>query len=333
MLPADVSNVITGVFGLDSHAVLRRLFRKRRLVDPRAFEDSRRRSGFFVPPDLAPVYNFPNVDASGQCLGLLEFGGGVDQSDIAPYFRKIGVPVPNIQIIAAEGTNTDPSTDPDSTAEVALDIAIAGALSGGAKVAVYFSTPDEKGLIDALSTVIHDSVNDPSVVSISWGSDENQPFGNQVPWSLAAIDHVNQSLLAMAQLGITVCVATGDDGAGGRIKDGKAHVNFPATSPYVLAVGGTTLRGPSGKDGQIPTEVVWNDGPGSGTGGGVSDITPVPNWQDGKVPRSINPGNFAGRAIPDVAANADPDTGYLIIGGEKPWSSAERVPLPLYGPA
>jgi len=63
------------------------------------------------------------------------------------------------------------------------------------------------------------------------------------------------------------------------------------------------------------TEVVWNDGPGSGTGGGVSDITPVPSYQEGQVPRSINPGNFAGRAIPDVAADADPNTGYLVMSG------------------
>lgn len=58
-------------------------------------------------------------------------------------------------------------------------------------------------------------------------------------------------------------------------------------------------------------ETVWNDGPGSGTGGGVSDVTPVPSWQKGIVPKSINPRHFAGRAIPDVAANADPATGRI----------------------
>ena len=81
-------------------------------------------------------------------------------------------------------------------------------------------------------------------------------------------------------------------------------------------VGGTTLHARKSSKGQTAvTEVVWNDGPGSGGGGGVSDITPVPSWQEGKVPRSINPGNFAGRAIPDVAANADPNTGYLVMNG------------------
>jgi kumamolisin len=171
-----------------------------------------------------------------------------------------------------------------------------------------------------LSTVISDSVNDPSVVSISWGWDENQAFNNSgIVWSPAAIEHCNASFLAAAHLGITVCVSTGDDGSEAQIKDGRAHVNFPATSPYVLAVGGTTLHvRKSAKGGNAINEVVWNDGPGGGgTGGGVSDVTPVPEWQSGRVPRSINPNHFAARAIPDVAANADPATGYLTMSGGK----------------
>ena len=95
-------------------------------------------------------------------------------------------------------------------------------------------------------------------------------------------------------------------------------MNFPASSPYVLAVGGTTLHVHKNAKGlRQVTEVVWNDGPGSGTGGGVSDETPAPSWQAGKVVVSINPGHFAGRAIPDVAANADPATGYLTMSGGK----------------
>ncbi len=174
----------------------------------------------------------------------------------------------------------------------------------------------------------------PSVLSVSWGWDENQPFnGSNILWSAAAIDHVNQSLLAVAQLGVTVCVSTGDDGSEAQVKDGNAHVNFPATSPYVLAVGGTTLHAPKSKKGQVAvTEVVWNDGPGSGTGGGVSDITPVPSWQEGKVPRSVNAGNFAGRAIPDVAANADPATGYLTMsGGQLGIVGGTSASAPLWG--
>jgi kumamolisin len=317
MLPAEVGDAITGVFGLNNHRVMRRLPRRSRTIDARMAKGPQSRP-WFIPTELAGIYNFPDADASSQCIGLLEFGGGVEQSDVTAYFQQIGVPAPNIQIVAVDGVSTDPTADPDSTGEVMLDVDVAGALAGGAKVAVYFSTFDEKGLVDILSTVINDSANDPAVLSVSWGWDENQPFNNGILWSPAAIDHVNQSLLAVAQLGITVCVSTGDDGSEAQVKDGNAHVNFPATSPFVLAVGGTTLHARKGANGQMAvTEVVWNDGPGSGTGGGVSDITPVPSWQEGKVPRSINAGNFAGRAIPDVAANADPATGYFVMSGGK----------------
>lgn len=314
-VPTELGSAITGVFGFNNHRMLRRLPRKSRLSELRLNAAAQSRP-WFIPTELATIYNFPNANAQNQCVGLLEFGGGVEQSDVTAYFQKIGVPAPNIHIVAVDGVSTDPTADPNSTGEVMLDIDVAGAMAGGAKLAVYFSTFDEKGFVDCLSAVINDSANDPGVLSISWGWDENQPFNNTVLWSPAAIDHVNQSFLAAAQLGITVCVSTGDDGSEAQVKDGHAHVNFPATSPYVLAVGGTTLHARKSAKGQSSlTEVVWNDGPGSGTGGGVSDVTQVPSWQEGKVPRSINPGNFAGRAIPDVAANADPNTGYLTMSG------------------
>jgi kumamolisin len=331
-LPADVADAITGVFGLNTNRVMHRVPRARRKIG--AAITMAKAKPYFVPTELAGIYNFPDADASGQCIGLLEFGGGVEQSDVSTYFQQIGVAAPNIQIVAVDGVSTDPTADPDSTGEVMLDIDVAGALAGGAKIAVYFSTFDEKGLVDILSTVINDSTNDPSVLSVSWGWDENQPFnGSAILWSPAAIDHVNHSLLAIAQLGITVCVSTGDDGSEAQLKDGNAHVNFPATSPYVLAVGGTTLHARQAKNGQLAvTETVWNDGPGSGTGGGVSDITAVPAWQEGKVPRSINPGSFAGRAIPDVAANADPATGYVVMsGGQLGVVGGTSASAPLWG--
>jgi kumamolisin len=274
---------------------------------------------WFIPSELATIYAFPNANAQQQCIGLLEFGGGVETSDVAAYFQKIGQPAPNLKIVALDGVSTNPSADPESTGEVMLDVDVAGALGGGAKIVAYFSTFDEKGLIDCLSAVINDSANDPSVLSISWGWGENQPFNSgAVVWSPAAIACCNGSFLAAAHLGITICVSTGDDGSEAQIQDGRAHVNFPATSPYVLAVGGTTLHARKNTKGATQiTEVVWNDGPGSGTGGGVSDITPVPTWQQGKVPPSINTGHFAGRAIPDVSANSDPATGYLTMSGGK----------------
>ena len=314
-LSPEIADAVTGVFGFTNHRILRREPK----ANPKAADIGTKARSWFIPTELAGIYNFPAANAQSQCIGLLEFGGGVDTSDVTNYFQKIGQPAPNVAVIALDGVSTDPTADPDSTGEVMLDIDVAGALAGGAKIAAYFSTFDEKGLVDALGQVISDSANDPSVVSISWGWDENEPFNSSgIVWSPAAIDHCNESFLAAAQLGITVCVSSGDDGSEAQLKDGRAHVNFPASSPYVLAVGGTTLHAHKNANGAPHiTEVVWNDGPGSGTGGGVSAVTPAPSWQEGKVVPSINPGHFAGRAIPDVAANADPETGYLTMSGGK----------------
>lgn len=313
-VPPDLAQAITGVFGFSNQRILRR----RRSATHAHADPTVKGRPWFVPTELAPIYNFPDADASTQCIGLLEFGGGVESSDVTAYFQKIGVPEPRVQVVPVDGVSTDPAADPDSTGEVMLDVDVAGGLGGGAKVAVYFSTFDEKGLIDCLAAVVEDGANDPAVLSMSWGWDENQPFNGTVPWSAAAIDHVNHAMLALAHLGVTVCVSTGDDGSEAQIRDGRAHVLFPASSPYVLAVGGTTLHARKSTAGKLTlNEVVWNDGPGSGGGGGISDYIPAPAWQSGVVPKSINPSAFVGRGIPDVAAVADPATGYLVMSGGK----------------
>ena len=112
-------------------------------------------------------------------------------------------------------------------------------------------------------------------------------------------------------MGVTVCVACGDNGSTDGETDGEDHVDFPASSPYSLACGGTTLK-ISGSS--ISSEVVWNGLPNDGaTGGGVSETFPLPTWQaNAKVPPSDNPGNFKGRGMPDVAGDADPATGYQV---------------------
>ena len=311
-VPAELAGDITGVFGFSNQRHLRR-GRHATAANTKASATAKRK--WFIPTELAPIYNFPANDAAGETVALLEFGGGVDDADLTAYFTKIGVPKPDVTIV---GNGGDPAADPDSAGEVSLDLDVVGALAQNAKIVVYFSTFDEKGLIDAVSAMISDTVNKPSVASISWGWDENQPFNGDTIWSPAAIDHINQSFLAAAHLGITVFVSTGDDGSEAQIKDGRAHVNYPATSPYVLAVGGTSLTVTKTKSGVTHVkETVWNDGPGSGTGGGISDYVAQPAWQQNIVPPSINPGHFVGRGIPDVSANADPATGYLSQSGGK----------------
>jgi kumamolisin len=303
-VPAELEGAITGVFGFNNHRIMHRIKNRRGTQAPQMTA-----SRAFYPPLLSTLYDFPKVDASKQCIALFEFGGGIQTAGLDDYFKTVGVAKPEISVVTMDGMPNRPGSD-DATGEVMLDICVAGAMAGGAKVAVYFSTFDEKGLIDVLSAVIVDKEkNDPATVSISYGWDENQRFNNSILWSAAAIDHANHGFLAAAHLGITVCVSSGDNGSEAQMSDGRAHVNFPASSPYVLAVGGTTLHA---SHDSIQAEIVWNHDEGS-SGGGVSDYIPVPDWQKNVVPRSINPGHFLGRGVPDVAANADPTTGYLVL--------------------
>jgi len=195
-----------------------------------------------------------------------------------------------------------PSNANSADGEVMLDIEVAAAVAPGAKIVVYFTSNTDQGFIDAISTAVHDTTNKPSVISISWGG----PESTWTKQSMTALDAACQSAAA---LGITITVAAGDDGSSDGVTDGKNHVDFPASSPHVLACGGTKLIG-SGS--AITSEVVWNETAAKegATGGGVSTVFALPTWQaSSSVPLA---GTFAGRGVPDVAGDADPSTGYTI---------------------
>jgi kumamolisin len=139
-----------------------------------------------------------------------------------------------------------------------------------------------------------------------------------------------------------VCVAAGDNGAadvGPRVWDGKAHVDFPSSSPFALSCGGTRLLTANGG---ISAESVWNQGQadlsvepdgsfGSG-GGGVSGAFPVPGYQQQvNVPQSLNPAGFKGRGVPDVTGDGDPDTGYnILVDGQKEQEGGTSAVAPLW---
>ncbi len=167
------------------------------------------------------------------------------------------------------------------------------------------------------------------MVSISWGNAEDTDI-----WTNSAIGQINQSLQDAAMLGITVCVAAGDDGSSDAVLDGHAHADFPSSSPYVLAVGGTTI--PS-KTATGP-DIVWKEGDGlrqdngGSTGGGVSDVNARPSWQSALTVKSVNPGSINGRVIPDVAANADWDASpyLLVLDGQSGPNGGTSAATPLW---
>ena len=302
-IPAELDGIVQGVFGFDNRPQARPHFRGHK-KHPAAPPPSS-----FTPLQVAQLYNFPaGVNGAGECIGILEFGGGYTTSDLNTYFKQLGVTAPAITAMSVDGVANQPAPGQDSPdTEVMLDIEVAGAVAPGASIVVYFSNFTEQGWIDAITTAVHDSVHKPSVLSISWGYAEGQDI-----WSAQAIQAVNEAFQAAATMGTTICCAAGDDGSRDQIDDGLAHCDFPASSAFVLACGGTSLKGAGSS---ISSETVWNDGVNGGaTGGGISDTIALPTWQaTAKVPPSVNPGAHVGRGVPDVAGNADPATGFEIL--------------------
>jgi kumamolisin len=141
---------------------------------------------------------------------------------------------------------------------------------------------------------------------------------------------MDQAFADAALLGVTVTCASGDNGSDDRVGDGRAHADFPASSPHVLACGGTRLNGTAG---EIADEISWNDGPAGGsTGGGISDVFDLPAWQSAAgVPPSANPNRRVGRGLPDVAGNASPATGYAVrVDGRDLVFGGTSAVAPLY---
>lgn len=304
-IPSTLSSVVTDVLGLDSRPQAHPHFR----VAHSSLKDTRASATqvAYSPLQVAQLYNFPtDTTGTGQCIGIIELGGGYQLSNLTSYFTSLGLVMPSITSVDVDGGLNQPSgntTGPDG--EVDLDIEVAGAIAPGARIVVYFAPNTDAGFLNAITTAIHDTTNKPNILSISWGGPENS-------WTSSAIQSMNRALQDAAALGVTVCCAAGDNGSTDGVNDGAYHVDFPASSPYVLACGGTTLQA-SGN--VIEQEVVWNDGQqGGATGGGVSAVFPLPAWQaNANVPPSANPGGYVGRGVPDVAGDADPATGYQVL--------------------
>jgi kumamolisin len=301
-VPTALDGVVVAVLGLDDRPQSRAQFR---IAAASAVQTS------YSPPQLGQVYNFPpGTDGAGQTVAIIELGGGFAQSDLDSYFGGLGITTPQVSAVSVDGAQNEAGQDPQGAdGEVLLDIEVVGALAPGAQILVYFAPNTDAGFLDAVSDAAHANPT-PAAISISWGQSEDA-------WTDQARSAMDSVFADAATLGVTVSAAAGDNGSSDGGTDGKDHADFPASSPNVLACGGTSLQADP-TSGTVSDETVWNDGSGGGaTGGGVSDTFPRPAWQ---IAAGV-PGS--GRGLPDVAANADPRTGYqvlvdgsqLVIGG------------------
>lgn len=282
------------VLGLDRRPVARPHFRRPRATPAQTY----------TPLQVGALYQYPaNTDGSGQGIAIIELGGGYQPADLATYFKGLGIATPpSVTAVAVAGGANTPGGDADG--EVMLDIELIGALAPGAAIAVYFAPNTDQGFYEAISQAAHDSARQNSVMSISWGGPEDS-------WTAAARTAMQSALEDAAALGVTITVASGDSGSSDGESGTTPHVDFPASSPYALACGGTKLIASGAV---ITSEVVWNEtqsGEGA-SGGGVSVEFALPAWQQGiTVPKA--PNGQSGRGVPDVAGNADPETGYQVL--------------------
>ncbi|HTP05716.1 MAG TPA: S53 family peptidase [Nitrospirota bacterium] len=324
-VPEDVAHIIEAVLGLDNRPQARPHVR---FVRQQEKTVGARAGTSYTPTQIAQLYNFPQgTNGSGQCIAIIELGGGYRTVDLKNYYRALGIAMPKITSKSVDGGRNKPMVDTNADGEVLLDIEVAGAVAPGSKIVVYFAPNTDAGFLDAIKSAVHDNRNKPTVISISWG-------GPEKGWTRQAMQAMDQAFQDAAAIGVTVCCAAGDDGSSDlrppETDDGLLHTDFPASSPHALACGGTRLKGSGAV---ISEEVVWNEGRNGGaTGGGISDVFALPKWQAGvKVPPSANPGGRVGRGVPDVAGDADPLTGYqVLVDGQKGVIGGTSAVAPLW---
>lgn len=320
-LPEEHAPAVEAVLGLDSRPVATPHFRRRDdSADPNRKKQQptapQQQPQPFNATQVAQLYSFPtNLNGSGQTIAILELGGGYTASDLQTYFQGVGLNTPNVVAVGVDGGSNSPGDPNGADGEVELDIEVAGSVANAANIAVYFAPNSDQGFIDAITTAVHDTTNKPSVLSISWGGPESS-------WSQASVTALDNACQSAAALGVTITVASGDSGS----SDGTTGTvtDFPASSPHVLACGGTALFA---NGSSIAEEVVWDDQPqGGASGGGFSGTFAVPTWQT-----SALPSGSSGRGVPDVSGDASPETGYnVIVDGQQEVVGGTSAVAPLY---
>ena len=295
-VPAHLSKIIEDVKGFDNRPQAQPHFRR----PAKGFRPRTGAARAFTPIEVGQLYDFPaNLNGSGECIAIIELGGGYRTADLKKYFAGLGLATPKVSAVSVDGGHNTPGQEADG--EVMLDIEVAGAIAPKAKVAVYFAPNTDQGFLDAIKTAVHDSLRKPSVISISWGGPEDS-------WTALSMKNYDAVFQEAAALGVTITVAAGDHGSSDvDPNDKKKRVDFPSASPFVLSCGGTHLEATGAA---ISSEVVWNTNDGWATGGGVSANFPLPAYQNQAGVPLLN--GKKGRGVPDVAGDADNNTGYKV---------------------
>jgi kumamolisin len=305
-MPQDLAPWICGVLGLDTRPQLRRHSRLPRQPRPFALDvPVAAANGGFWPADVARLYGIAAPSrGAGQCIAIIAPRGGYLADDLRLAAVQMGFAPPEVVEVNVDNGRNRFSGGGEADQELALDLQVAAAASPAARLAVYFTDDSEQGLADAVLAAVHDQTHAPSVISISWGVAERS-------WTEFPLKIFNGALADAVQLGVIVTAAAGDMLATDAVDDDQVHVSYPASSPYVLSCGGTRFT-LAANTASISDEIVWKEGD-LGTGGGVSDLFAVPDYQQAAgVPPSVSTGK-PGRGVPDVAGSAAFANGYRVF--------------------
>jgi len=297
-VPADLSHAVSGVAGLDGTTFV--------ADDSPAIQGLTpisARSVYEIDPLLAQ-----HVTGQGENIAVVEFAQ-FDQSDVDGFDQQFNLPDITPRDIAVDGGATD--DDPSSVAEANLDLEVAHEVAPGAGLLDYNAPQATSSGADTFGAVLDRITADGQarVVSDSWGSCEADT-------PRADIQRDEQALEAAAARGISVFVAAGDTGAytcqEGAETNHSLSVSWPSSSPFAVSVGGTSLSATT--NGAYAGETAWDDTlEQMGGGGGLSLDYRRPAWQVG--PGVADRFSTGMRQLPDVAAAADPWSGWDVYTG------------------
>ncbi len=320
-LPAALHGLVSGVVGLDTEplhapAVLARPAQADALpasayagiTGTQAGCAQARETGGFTPNQYLTAYGLARLQSeglrgAGVRVALVEVDG-FKTSDLHHFAGCLGVQIPRLHAFGV-GVRHPLGSGPEATLDLEVLSAAAPRLAG---IDVYETSAEATGSLQAFVAPLENAGFKPQVISASLGlceSDIREALGQ------SGINVAEAEFQLAAAGGITVLAASGDSGSADCTEqDGTPldflNVNFPASSPWVTAVGGTNLR--LNANNSIAGEVVWNDtdlAPGSAGGGGSSELFGRPTYQTGTV-------TAAHRTIPDVAMLADVAPGYAV---------------------
>lgn len=308
-IPPGIDHVVQAILGLDNSIQLT----NNAILDENVSTPIA--PNIIVSPDILPIavaYKFPRavgsdqIQGKGACVAILSMSGGYTTANLTSTFSRIGLANPTVVDVSVDGGTNNVNYDPSGgNVENMLDIYCVGAIVPSAKIAFYSAPNTFASFVNVINAMANDVINNPSVISISWGALETY-WGSYI----GTLDSAIQSAVVK---GITTFVASGDYGIRAQSGSPLWTVQLPAASAYCVAAGGTVLT--LNDDYSILYEIAWGTSSIYAGGGGKSELFSLPAWQTGcstTTTPSPTTAPLTVRGIPDVSANA---TYYYIYYG------------------